>query len=176
MKTIVLISALTFLLGGDLATSFYDFKIQALDSEEEINFADFKGKKVLVVNVASKCGYTPQYKDLQALSQRYSDKLVVIGLPCDQFMGQELNEESLIKEFCTGEYNVTFPMTSVVEVKGKNQHPIYKWLTNKDQNGKDDYSISWNFNKFMIDEEGNLLEYYGSGVEPFSEEIVKYLK
>jgi len=157
-------------------SSIHNYKIQALDSNTEIDLSAFKGKKILIVNVASKCGYTPQYEALQELSVQYDDKLVVLGIPCDQFMGQELNSESEIKAFCTNEFHVTFPMTTMVEVKGDNQHPIYAWLTQKSLNGKGDYKVSWNFNKFLIDENGKLIEYFPSKVKPMDEEIVKYLK
>ncbi|MDA0195385.1 MAG: glutathione peroxidase [Bacteroidetes bacterium] len=176
MKSILIVLLISLFSFNEPAQTFHSFKIKALDSDEVINLSSFKGKKVLVVNVASKCGYTPQYKDLQKLYSQYKDKLVVIGFPCDQFMGQELNVESDIKEFCTEEFNVTFPMTTVIEVKGRNQHPIYSWLTEKSQNGKGDFSISWNFNKFMIDENGNLLEYFESDVKPMDDEILKYLE
>lgn len=171
---ILLIILFSFLTSAK-TNSIYDFKIKALDSDEVIDLSAFKGKKLLIVNVASKCGYTPQYEDLQKLSMQYDDKLVVLGFPCDQFMGQELNTESEIKTFCTNEFEVTFPMTTMVEVKGKDQHPIYQWLTQESMNGKGDYKVSWNFNKFLIDEEGKLLEYYPSKVKPMDEEIVKYL-
>lgn len=170
---ISLISALLFSVSE---SSIYNFKIKALDSDREINLSEYKGKKILIVNVASKCGYTPQYEDLQKLSAQYEEQLVVLGFPCDQFMGQELNSESEIKTFCTNEFHVTFPMTTLVEVKGKNQHPIYQWLTSESMNGKGDYKVSWNFNKFLIDENGNLLEYFPSKVKPMDEAIVKYLK
>ncbi len=156
-------------------SSIYDFKIKALDSDEVIDLSSFKGKKLLIVNVASKCGYTPQYEDLQKLSVQYEDKLVVLGMPCDQFMGQELDTESAIKQFCTSNFHVTFPMTTMVEVKGENQHPIYQWLTHKSMNGKGDYKVSWNFNKFLIDENGQLLEHFQSKVKPMDEAITKYL-
>lgn len=156
-------------------SSIHDFSIQALDSDQEINLSDYKGKKILIVNVASKCGYTPQYKDLQELYDKYNDKLVIIGFPCNQFMGQEPDNELQIKEFCEKNYGVTFPMTTKIDVKGSNQHPIYKWLTSKELNGIDDYKISWNFNKFLIDEEGKLLQYFGTKVEPLDKEITDYL-
>jgi glutathione peroxidase len=123
------------------------------------------------VNVASKCGYTPQYADLEKLSQTYKDKLVVIGFPCNQFMGQEPGGEDQIAEFCQKNYGVTFPMTTKVDVKGKSQHEIYQWLTQKSLNGKDDYKVSWNFNKFLLDEEGYLIEHFPSGVNPLDEAI-----
>jgi len=171
MKLLIIL-ALSFI---NLDTSIYDFKVKALDSDAVIDLASFKGKKLLIVNVASKCGYTPQYEDLQKLSVQYEDKLVVLGMPCDQFMGQELNTELAIKQFCTSKFHVTFPMTTVIEVKGDNQHPIYKWLTHKSMNGKGDYEVSWNFNKFLLDENGQLLEHFQSKVKPMDEAITKYL-
>jgi glutathione peroxidase len=164
------------LLFSSFAPSIYDYKINALESDEQIDLSSYKGKKLLIVNVASKCGYTPQYEDLQKLAMQYDDKLVVLGMPCDQFGGQELDSEIEIKQFCTEKFNVTFPMTTVIDVKGDNQHPIYQWLTQKSMNGKDDYTVSWNFNKFLIDENGQLLEYFPSKVKPMDEEIVKYLR
>jgi len=158
------------------STSIYDYKIQALDSDQIIDLASFKGKKILIVNVASKCGFTSQYEELQKLSVQYDDNLVVLGFPCDQFLGQELDTEAEIKSFCTNEFQVTFPMTTMIEVKGENQHPIYQWLTQKSKNGIGDYKISWNFNKFLIDENGKLLEYFPSKVKPMDEAIVSYLK
>ena len=171
MLLIVILSTFLFVNNATI----YDYKIQALDSDQVIDLASFKGKKLLIVNVASKCGYTPQYEDLQKLSMQYEDKLVVLGMPCDQFGDQELDTEIAIKQFCTEKFDVSFPMTTVVEVKGDNQHPIYQWLTQKSMNGKGDYSVSWNFNKFLIDENGNLLEHYPSKVKPMDDEILKYL-
>jgi len=172
MKILLLLS----LLFVTAESSIHDFQIQALDSEKTIDLASYKGKKLLIVNVASKCGYTPQYEDLQKLAMQYEDELVVLGMPCDQFGGQELDSESEIRSFCTSKFSVSFPMTTVIEVKGDNQHPIYQWLTQKSKNGKGDYKISWNFNKFLLDENGQLLEYYPSKVKPMDEAITKYLK
>jgi glutathione peroxidase len=172
MKLIIILS----LLFSGMSNSIYDYKIRELDSDREIDLASFKGKKLLIVNVASKCGYTPQYEDLQKLSMQYDDQLVVLGMPCDQFMGQELNTEPAIKQFCTDKFQVTFPMTTVIDVKGDDQHPIYQWLTKASMNEKGDYSVSWNFNKFLIDENGKLLEYFPSKVKPMDEKILKYLK
>ena len=167
---LVLISSLML----NAEASIHEYKIQALDSDEIIDLSSFKGKKILIVNVASKCGFTSQYEDLQKLSEQHNDDLVVIGFPCDQFLGQELDTEAEIRTFCSREFNVKFPMTTVVEVKGDNQHPIYKWLTNKSLNGKDDYKVSWNFNKFLVDENGQLLEHFSSKVKPTDEAILKY--
>ena len=156
-------------------TTLHDFKIQKLDSEETIDFSKYAGKKVLIVNVASKCGYTPQYEDLQQLYKAYDDRLVVIGFPCNQFGGQEPGTEANIAEFCSATYGVDFPMTTKVDVKGKDQHPIYAWLTQKSQNGLDDFNVRWNFNKFLIDENGKLIAYFPSSTNPYDQEILKYL-
>ena len=156
-------------------STIHDFSIEALDSDEKINLADYAGKKILIVNVASKCGYTPQYKDLQKLYEMYEDKLVIIGFPCNQFMSQEPGDELTIKEFCEKNYGVTFPMTTKIDVKGNDQHPIYKWLTSKELNGVDDYSITWNFNKFLIDENGRLEAYFGTKTNPLDKEITNLL-
>jgi glutathione peroxidase len=152
--------------------SIYDYTILALDEESQINLADYRGKKILFVNVASKCGYTPQYEGLQNLYEKYGDKVQIIGFPCNQFMRQEPGSKEEIAEFCSANYGVTFPITTKINVKGEDKHPIYNWLTSKALNGVDDYSVSWNFNKFLVDEEGNLINYFGSKVEPESDELV----
>ncbi len=167
--------SIILLIISSMSTSIHDYSIEALNSSDEIQLSTFKGKKVLIVNVASKCGFTPQYADLQELYETYQDNLVVIGFPCNQFLGQEPGSEALIQEFCSSNYGVTFPMTSKVNVKGKNQHPIYQWLTKKEMNGKDNYKVSWNFNKFLIDENGQLIAHFGSSVKPMSREITQHL-
>lgn len=156
--------------------SFHDLKIKALDGKSTINFSDFKGKKVLCVNTASECGYTYQYEGLEKLHQAYGDKLVVIGFPCNQFGGQEPGKPEEIATFCQKNYGVTFLLTEKIDVKGPSQHAVYQWLTQKAQNGVDDYPINWNFNKFLIDEKGNLIAHFGSGIEPMDEAIVSKLK
>ena len=156
--------------------SIHQFKIQVLDSDDIIDFSTFKGKKILAVNVASKCGYTYQYKGLEELYQTYKDDLVIIGFPCNQFLGQEPGSESDIASFCSLNYNVSFPLTTKINVKGKKQHEIYKWLTSKSLNGLDDFKVGWNFNKFLLDEEGRLIQHFGSKVEPMSEEITSLIK
>jgi len=155
--------------------SIHEFQIRALDSEEVINLSAYKGKKILFVNVASKCGYTNQYEGLEKLYQQYKDKLVVIGFPCNQFLGQEPGNEEKIATFCSTTYGVTFPMTEKIKVKGKKAHPIYQWLTSKDKNGKDDFKVSWNFNKFLVDEEGELMAHFSSNVKPLAEEITSLI-
>jgi glutathione peroxidase len=154
--------------------NLYDISINSLMGES-INLADFKGKKILFVNVASKCGYTPQYKDLQALSEKYQDQLVIIGVPCNQFGGQEPGDKQEIASFCEKNYGVTFLMTEKVDVKGDNQHPLYAYLTHKDQNGVEDSSVKWNFQKYLIDENGAYISMFSSGVKPMDKAIISKL-
>jgi glutathione peroxidase len=157
-------------------TSIYDENIKINNLEgEKIDLSSFKGKKVLFVNVASKCGFTPQYKDLQALSDKYKDKLVVVGVPCNQFGKQEPGSSEEIASFCEKNYGVKFLITEKIEVKGEGQHQLYKWLTNKTENGKVDTSVKWNFQKYLIDEEGNMLDYFMSSTKPLSDKIVGLL-
>ncbi len=156
------------------AKSIYDYSIESIDGEM-INLKDFKGKKILFVNVASKCGFTPQYKDLEKLFEKYQDKLVVIGFPCNQFKNQEPGTLKEIKTFCSNNYGVTFPMTVKVDVKGENQHPIYQWLTKKELNGVKNSSVKWNFQKYLIDENGNYIDFFYSLTKPLSKKITKYL-
>lgn len=158
-----------------MTSNFHDLTYTPIGGGEAVNMSQYKGKKVLVVNVASKCGYTPQYEGLQALYEKYGDKLVIIGFPCNQFMGQEPGSEEEIASFCKLNYGVTFPLSEKIDVKGKGQHPVYQWLTQKEMNGKDDYKISWNFNKFLISENGELMAYFGSNTKPMSEEITSLL-
>lgn len=155
--------------------SIHQFSIRALDSDESIHFQEFQGKKILVVNVASKCGFTNQYEDLEKLYQANKDHLVVIGFPCNQFMGQEPGSEKDIAQFCSLTYGVTFPMTEKIDVKGENAHEIYKWLTQKALNGKSDYKISWNFNKFLLDEDGEILGHFDTRTKPMDDRIISLL-
>lgn len=152
--------------------SVYQFSnIESLDGGI-LDLSAFKGKKILIVNTASRCGYTPQYKELQELSDKYKEKLVVVGFPANNFMGQEPGTNTEIKEFCSKNYGVTFPMSAKISVKGDDMAPIYKWLTQKSLNGVLDAEVSWNFNKFLIDENGKLLAHFSSKVKPLDEEIV----
>jgi glutathione peroxidase len=157
-------------------TDFHYFSIPSLDEASTLNMADYKGKKILIVNVASKCGYTSQYSGLQELNEQYGDQVQVIGLPCNQFMGQEPGDKEEIAEFCSKTYGVSFPMSTKIDVKGNDQHAIYKWLTNKSENQVGDYKVSWNFNKFLIDENGKLIAHYDSRVTPMSEELIAAIK
>lgn len=156
-------------------TNMYNIAIKSLTGEK-IDLNQFKGKKILFVNVASECGFTPQYKDLQKLHETYKDKLVVIGLPCNQFGNQEPGTPTQIKSFCEKNYGVDFLITEKIDVKGENQHPLYTWLTQKEMNGVMNSSVKWNFQKYLVDEKGNLMDVFYSITEPLSEKIVKHLK
>ncbi len=158
-----------------MGKTIYDFKVESLDGKE-INFADFKGKKILIVNTASKCGYTPQYEDLEKLYQRYKDKLVIVGFPANNFGEQEPGSNMQIAVFCQQNYGVTFPMAAKVSVKGDDIAPIYRFLTEKQLNGVKDTTILWNFTKFLIDENGKLIDSFLSATKPNSDAITQYLK
>lgn len=154
--------------------NLYDIQINSLQGKP-INFGDFKGKYILFVNVASKCGFTPQYKDLEKLYQEYKDHLIVIGVPCNQFGHQEPGSSDQIQEFCQVNYGVSFLITEKVNVKGSNQHPLYVWLTNKENNGKKSSTVRWNFQKYLVDSEGNLIDFYYSITKPTSSKITKHI-
>lgn len=155
-------------------SSIYNIKINSL-SGKEIDLAQFKGKSILFVNVASKCGFTPQYKALQELNNAYKNSLVIIGVPCNQFGKQEPGNVSEIESFCDVNYGITFLMTEKVEVKGSNQHPLYNWLTNKSENGISNSKVRWNFQKYLVDPKGELIAYYYSLTNPLSKKITKHL-
>lgn len=154
-------------------TSIYDFKFTSIDGKE-VNIADFKGKNILIVNTASKCGFTKQYKDLQALHEQYGKDLVIIGFPANNFGGQEPGENEDIQAFCEKNYGVTFLLSEKIDVKGKDIHPIFKYLTSQ-ENPDFTGEIKWNFEKFLINKEGKLIHRYRSKVNPLDEEIVKNL-
>ena len=156
-------------------TSIYDIQINALEGES-LDLSAFKGKKLLIVNVASKCGFTPQYKDLQDLHELYGENVAIIGVPCNQFLGQEPGGAEEIATFCERNYGVTFQITEKVDVKGKQQHPLYSWLTDKSKNGSQDSSVKWNFQKYVISENGELEGVFGSKVNPMSDEIQAFFK
>lgn len=155
--------------------SIYDFKVESLDGKE-INFANFKGKKILIVNTASECGFTPQYADLEKVAKEYKDKLVVVGFPANNFGGQEPGTNAEIGAFCEKNFGVTFPLAAKVSVKGEDTAPIFKYLTEKDLNGVKNTTILWNFTKFLVDENGKLIDSFISTTKPTSESITKYLK
>ena len=147
-------------------SSIYQYTIEGIGGET-IDFEAFKGKYILVVNVASECGYTPQYEQLQELYENYKDKLVIVGVPCNQFGGQEPGSEAKIQKFCKVRYGVTFPLTKKVDVKGKNQHELYKFLTAKSLNSLEDSNVRWNFQKYLLDTKGHLVKIYPSSASPF---------
>ena len=162
----------SFLVAG---LTVYDFKVPGLDGNT-IDLSKYKGKKILIVNTASKCGFTPQYADLEALYEKYKDKLVIIGFPANNFAQQEPGSNSEIKEFCTKNYGVTFPMADKVDVIGDNIHPLFKYLTEEAKKlGVADPVIGWNFTKFLIDENGKLIAVFPSKVKPMDDQITKYL-
>lgn len=154
--------------------NLYEIKINNIDGKA-INLNDYKGKFILFVNVASECGFTPQYKGLQALHDKYNNELVIIGVPCNQFGGQEPGNATEIKSFCSKNYGVEFLISEKIAVKGDQQHPLYAWLTKKENNGVKGSSVKWNFQKYLIDKDGNLIDYFYSITSPTSAKITKYL-
>jgi len=161
---------------GSPTSSIHTFKVSTLEGQE-FDFSTLKGKKILVVNTASKCGFTPQFEQLQALYEKYKDKnFVVVGFPCNQFASQDPGSAEEIKSFCTRNYGVSFPMMEKVDVKGDNAAPIYKWLTSKEQNGVEGSSVKWNFQKYMIDENGFLVGHVPSYKKPDCDRIVNWIE
>jgi glutathione peroxidase len=177
MKQLIVLAFTSILSLSTIAQNknFHSFTAKTIDGKD-LDLSTFKGKKVLVVNTASECGLTPQYKDLEALYKQYKDQnLVIIGFPANNFMGQEPGSNSEIKSFCSKNYGVTFQMMEKISVKGDDKHPIYKYLTEKKENGKIDVEVSWNFQKFMIDENGNLVDYASPRTSPKDEKIIKFI-
>jgi glutathione peroxidase len=167
-------SSRTIPSGAKSKTSFHELSTTSLEGKE-INFSDFKGKKVLLVNVASKCGFTPQYGELQELYDKYNDQLVIIGFPANNFMKQEPGTNEEIAEFCERNYGVTFLMSEKVSVKGGDMHPVYQWLTNRNQNGWNRKAPSWNFFKYLVDEKGELQAVFSSRTSPLDEKLISKL-
>jgi glutathione peroxidase len=155
--------------------SIYDFKVDGLEGGT-IDFSKFKGKKILIVNTASQCGYTPQYEGLEKIYTRYKDKLVIVGFPSNDFGEQEPGSNKEIASFCQKNYGVSFPMAAKIEVKGSNMAPIYQWLTNKDYNDYESSTVKWNFQKYLIDEHGDLIAIFYSKVTPESPEVTRMIE
>ena len=172
MKTLLLAALITVTLTG---TSIYDFKVKGIDGTQ-IDFSKFKGKKILIVNTASECGYTPQYADLQKLHEQYGKKLVVLGFPANNFKGQEPGTNEEIDAFCKKNFGVTFALSEKVSVTGDDIHPLFKYLTEEaKKQGMAEPVIRWNFTKFLVNEKGQLIKVFPSKVSPLAEEITVYL-
>ena len=165
---------IVFTKGDIVSSNFYSINFKNILGEEK-SFKEFSGKKILIVNVASYCGYTRQYKDLQKLQDLYSDKLQVIAFPCNDFGSQEPGNNSQIAQFCESNYSIKFPVMSKINIRKKPIHPVYNWLTNSDLNGWNDSKPKWNFYKYLIDEDGNLIKSFGSNTSPLSSEIIQSL-
>jgi glutathione peroxidase len=173
MKTLLASIIFAFGMMTTSTPSIHQFKVKTLEGGD-FDFASLKGKKVMVVNTASECGYTPQYKDLEALYQKYKDKnFIIIGFPCNDFGGQEPGSATDIRQFCTKNYGVTFPLMEKISIQTS---PVYQWLTHKDKNGVLDATVRWNFNKFLVDEDGHLVKYLVEKVKPMDEEIVGWIE
>jgi glutathione peroxidase len=153
---------------------FYSFKVKTLEGGE-FDFSSLKGKKVMIVNTASKCGNTPQYKDLEELYQKYNGELVIIGFPANNFGAQEPGTAAEIRQFCTSNYNVTFPLMQKISVKGEDMAPVYKWLTSRSENGVMDSEVKWNFQKYLIDEKGKLVNVLDPKEKPMSDKVLSWL-
>ena len=187
MKIVLIALIVSLTVGGP---AIYDFKVQGLDGNP-IDFSAYKGKKIMIVNTASKCGNTPQYAELEKLYGKYKDKLVIVGFPANNFGEQEPGSNTEIQEFCKKNYGVSFPMAEKVSVRGDDTHPLYKWLVDQSKelakavpsdNSKDlvwkrylQDPVNWNFTKFLVDEKGNLVAVFHNKVSPMSAEVLKYL-
>lgn len=161
---------------GTPNSSIYSFNLKTIDGNE-LDFASLKGRKILIVNTASKCGFTPQFEQLEALYEKYKDKnFTIVGFPCNQFGNQDPGSGDEIKSFCTKNYGVTFPMMEKVNVKGIEISSIYQWLTTKEKNGVENSSVKWNFQKYLIDENGFLVGHVASFKSPDCKKILKWIE
>lgn len=178
MKTLTLLIMIAIAFNQSYSQNYktlYDFSAMTIDGKP-FDFKTLKGKKVLIVNTASKCGFTPQYQELQALYEKYgSDSFTIIGFPANDFLNQEPGTNEEIADFCKKNYGVEFQMMAKISVKGKNMHPLYKWLTKKSENGVMDAPVKWNFQKFMIDENGKLAGFAPPSEKPDSERIINWI-
>ncbi|MCU4175950.1 glutathione peroxidase [Carboxylicivirga sp. N1Y90] len=175
-QTLSLLLFISVSLIAQTPASIYEYEAKTIDGEA-FDFKSLKGKKVMIVNVASKCGLTPQYEQLQQLHEEYGgDDFVIIGFPANNFMSQEPGSELEIKEFCTENYQVTFQLMSKISVKGDDIHPIYQWLTQENLNKLEDNKVKWNFQKYLIDEKGNLVKVVSPRTKPYDDEIITWLK
>ena len=173
LSLIFLFMALT-LTGFSQTSSIYDFKVKTLEGGD-FDFSTLKGKKIMIVNTASKCGFTPQYKDLEEVYEKYQDNLIIIGFPANNFASQEPGTSTEIRKFCTDNYGVKFPLMAKISVKGDDMAPIYKWLTSKEKNGVMDSEVKWNFQKYLIDENGKLVDVIYSKDKPTSDKVIAWI-
>jgi len=177
ISKLILLSLIVIMSGFKSSESgIYSFIVKDIDGND-FNFASLKGKKIMIINVASKCRYTPQYKELQALYEKYGgDKFEIIAFPANDFLKQEPGTNEEIKEFCTSNYYVSFRMMAKISVKKKKMAPIYQWLTQKSENGYKDSKVKWNFQKYLIDEKGNLVDVLSPGTKPNDIRVISWLK
>ncbi len=177
MKYLLTIVAVLFLSASFAQKkTFFDFTTKTIDGKE-VNLSEYKGRKILVVNVASKCGLTPQYEQLEELYEQYSgNNFIILAFPANNFAGQEPGTNAEIKEFCKANYGVTFPIMEKISVKGDDIDPIYAWLTQKSENGVMDAEVKWNFQKFLIDEKGRLVDVVSPKEKPDCDRIVNWIK
>lgn len=156
---------------SSMEKSIYEIKMKDIDGKD-VDFSSYKGKKLLLVNVASKCGYTPQYADLQELNEKYGDKVTILAFPANNFGGQEPGTHEDIKSFCSDNYGVTFQLFEKISVKGVDKHPLYRWLSDKNLNGWNNAEPSWNFCKYFVNEKGELVKFFPSSTKPMDAEIL----
>ena len=175
MKNLILLIMILLSSSTVAQESIYDIKLNDINNDP-VDLGQFKGKYLLIVNVASECGFTPQYEILEELYQKYKKKLVVIGLPCNQFGGQEPGTAKEIQHFCTQNYEISFLLTQKIEVKGEGQHKLYCWLTDKTLNGRSNSSVRWNFQKYLVSPKGELIDYFYSMTNPMSPKITSILE
>ncbi len=176
MKTLFILIAMIAMMNSSEKETIYQFQVKDIQGND-FDFASLKGKKIMVVNTASKCGLTPQYEKLEALYEKYKDKnFVIVGFPANDFMSQEPGSNEEIESFCKMNYGVSFPMMSKISVKGKDMHPVYHFLTEKDKNGLEDSKVEWNFQKYLIDENGHLEKVISPRIQPDAESITSWIE
>lgn len=176
MKILFLLISIITLMNSSEKENIYQFKVKDIQGEN-FDFASLKGKKIMIVNTASKCGLTPQYEKLEALYEKYKNKnFVIVGFPANDFMSQEPGSNEEIESFCKMNYGVSFPMMAKISVKGKDMHPVYQFLTEKSKNGLEDNKVEWNFQKYLIDENGHLVKVISPRVQPDDESITSWIE
>lgn len=175
MRNLILLIMILLSSSTVAQESIYDIKLNDINNDP-VDLGQFKGKYLLIVNVASKCGFTPQYEELEEMQRNYKEDLVVIGLPCNQFGGQEPGSSREIHEFCTSNYGISFLLTEKIKVKGEGQHKLYCWLTDKKLNGRSNSAVRWNFQKYLVSPKGELIDYFYSMTNPMSPKITSILE